>query len=211
MDALDRRLRKSSNLWIERQATIHVARPPSLGVARHRLPGTIHTQIQQLIENSKLKLLPSYYSWRVWRKWFAYFKNPKEKRTTGRKVACCKSYQLYRTTDRHYEIQFTFFQNLIKRELILADDMRLGIHANVEGSIIQKTEDLPDNFFTLGSLLKGRLWESTAVPELRNQAKQLAELLIRKINFYNFRGALYLCCTISLMLLLDSELFSCTK
>ena len=34
-----------------------------------------------------------------------------------------------------------------------------------------------DGFFVLGPLRKGRLWENTAVPELRVEAEQLARRL----------------------------------
>jgi len=38
-----------------------------------------------------------------------------------------------------------------------------------------KTED---ELYTLGSLRKGRLWESIAVPEIRVQVVELADLLL---------------------------------
>ena len=36
--------------------------------------------------------------------------------------------------------------------------------------------------FTLGSLLRGVLWETIAIPEIRMQAKELAELMLKKIS-----------------------------
>ncbi|HNP49194.1 MAG TPA: FAD/NAD(P)-binding protein [Bacteroidia bacterium] len=150
------------------------------GVARHRLPGTIHTQIQQLIENGKLeiiagRILDAYEENGLLTLKIRRRKEQQEEKLHVARVINCTGPQTDIT-----KFNSLLFQNLIKRELILADDMRLGIHANVEGSIIQKDGRPSRQLFTLGSLLKGRLWESTAVPELRNQAKQLAELLIRE-------------------------------
>jgi len=56
--------------------------------------------------------------------------------------------------------------------------MRLGVEANPDGRILQKDGKPSSQLFTLGTLLKGKLWESTAVPELRMQTKKLAELLL---------------------------------
>ncbi|HNP99043.1 MAG TPA: hypothetical protein PKK99_08305, partial [Bacteroidia bacterium] len=140
----------------------------------------IHTQIQQLIENGKLeiiagRILDAYEENGLLTLKIRRRKEQQEEKLHVARVINCTGPQTDIT-----KFNSLLFQNLIKRELILADDMRLGIHANVEGSIIQKDGRPSRQLFTLGSLLKGRLWESTAVPELRNQAKQLAELLIRE-------------------------------
>ena len=39
------------------------------------------------------------------------------------------------------------------------------------------------NLFTLGSNLKGELWESTAVNELRQQANAIADIILAEENF----------------------------
>ncbi len=70
--------------------------------------------------------------------------------------------------------------NLLKKEMISPDDMYLGVHATAEGEVIQKDNTPSSQLFVLGSLLKGKLWESTAVPELRKQAKNLAGILLRE-------------------------------
>jgi uncharacterized NAD(P)/FAD-binding protein YdhS len=57
--------------------------------------------------------------------------------------------------------------------------MRLGIHASPEGKVHSGQTSLDGKLFTIGTLLKGQLWESTAVPELRVQAAQMAEFLLR--------------------------------
>jgi uncharacterized NAD(P)/FAD-binding protein YdhS len=48
--------------------------------------------------------------------------------------------------------------------------------------MIDKSGDTHTNLYTLGSNLKGELWESTAVPELRGQAESLATQLIEKFK-----------------------------
>ncbi len=69
--------------------------------------------------------------------------------------------------------------------LICADDLGMGIKANPsDGCIISLSGEHKPNLFTIGSNLKGILWESTAVPELSVQAKNLAALLAEKARLH---------------------------
>ncbi|MCY7362911.1 MAG: FAD-dependent oxidoreductase, partial [Ignavibacteria bacterium] len=80
------------------------------------------------------------------------------------------------------KIDDTLIVNLLKKGLIVPDEMKLGINALPDGTIIQKDNSISANLFTIGSALKGILWESTAVPELRLQAKNIAGELIRQLD-----------------------------
>lgn len=66
------------------------------------------------------------------------------------------------------------FQNLLKSGLVNACPMRLGFDATMDGKIISKAGSLTQNFYTMGPSLRGIIWETVAVPELRVQAKKLA-------------------------------------
>ena len=71
------------------------------------------------------------------------------------------------------------FTHLLQRKLIQADDLKLGIHATADGKILVDDKVI-ENLFVTGINLKSTLWESTAVPELRKQTQELADLLIEK-------------------------------
>jgi uncharacterized NAD(P)/FAD-binding protein YdhS len=60
---------------------------------------------------------------------------------------------------------------------IEADPLGLGLRAQSDGRLCRGTQPWP-NLFAIGSLLRGRLWESTAMPEIRQQARSLAEQLL---------------------------------
>lgn len=62
-------------------------------------------------------------------------------------------------------------QNLLARQLIRPDALSQGLEAAPDGT-------LGPRLYTLGTALKGMLWESTAMPEIRAQAQQLAALLL---------------------------------
>ncbi len=53
----------------------------------------------------------------------------------------------------------------------------LGIDATPAGAVIDEKGTTRTDLFALGSLLRGVLWETTAVPELRQQVKALSESL----------------------------------
>ncbi len=73
------------------------------------------------------------------------------------------------------------FRNLLKSGLIKACPMRLGFDATMDGKIINNSGRLTENFYTMGPGLRGIIWETVAVPELRVQAKKLAEDILKLI------------------------------
>ncbi|HMJ07732.1 MAG TPA: FAD/NAD(P)-binding protein [Pyrinomonadaceae bacterium] len=73
-------------------------------------------------------------------------------------------------------------KNLISRGLIRNDSLSLGLDATPDGRLIGKTGEPSDVLLTLGTALKGVLWESTAIPEIRSQAKALAESLLADLH-----------------------------
>ncbi|PWK85831.1 FAD/NAD(P)-binding protein [Fulvimonas soli] len=59
----------------------------------------------------------------------------------------------------------------------LPDPLGLGVQAEPDGRLRHDGEAWP-RLFAIGSLLRGTLWESTAMPEIRQQARSLAERLL---------------------------------
>ncbi len=64
--------------------------------------------------------------------------------------------------------------------MIEPDELQAGINADASTGRIIHDGRISNNMFTLGSNLKGVLWESTAVPELRVQAERMASVLLEK-------------------------------
>jgi uncharacterized NAD(P)/FAD-binding protein YdhS len=79
------------------------------------------------------------------------------------------------------KIERPLIKNLISRELIHADELRLGIDATADGAVLNSDLTPSDHLLTIGSTLRGLLWESTAVPELREQSSQMADRLIKEL------------------------------
>jgi uncharacterized NAD(P)/FAD-binding protein YdhS len=66
----------------------------------------------------------------------------------------------------------------MERGLIRPGPANLGIDAQPNGAIIDRDGASSDVLYTLGSTMRGVLWEVIAVPEIRVQAERLAHLLI---------------------------------
>ncbi len=70
--------------------------------------------------------------------------------------------------------------NLLARGLIDHDPLALGLNALPDGSVCAYRAGPVGWLYTIGAPLKGVLWECTAVPEIRVQARALAERLLKE-------------------------------
>jgi len=78
--------------------------------------------------------------------------------------------------------QHPLFIHLLARGLIDHDPLALGINALPTGEVVRYRGEPLGRIFTLGAPLKGVLWESTAVREIREQARALADTLLASID-----------------------------
>ncbi len=69
-------------------------------------------------------------------------------------------------------------QNLLRRGLIVPDEMEMGVRMDPDHTLVDATGKCSPTFMALGPLLRGTLWETIAVPELRGQAMRVAETLL---------------------------------
>jgi uncharacterized NAD(P)/FAD-binding protein YdhS len=72
----------------------------------------------------------------------------------------------------------TLLQNLLKRGLIAPDETEMGVRVDADHVAIDRDGERSPVLLALGPLLKGTLWETVAVPELRGQARRVAEALL---------------------------------
>jgi len=76
------------------------------------------------------------------------------------------------------ELDSPLVKNLLARGSIKCDDLRFGLDATPDGHLNSANGEQSELLYTLGTALKGVLWESTAIPEIRTQARDLARKLI---------------------------------
>ena len=149
------------------------------GVARHRIPLNSYDKLQQMRINSKLHVISG--EIRAMEEIEGHIEVAfinKRKNT----IECIGVSRVINCTGPESNIQLlqnSFLTSCLRKGIITQDSLKLGINACPETFHIYNAESkLQESLFTMGSTLRGILWESTAVGELREQAALLAKQLI---------------------------------
>ena len=71
----------------------------------------------------------------------------------------------------------TLIRQLSTNGHVIADPLGMGCEAEPDGRL-RHAGGAWSNFFAIGSMLRGTLWETTAIPEIRQQARSLAERIL---------------------------------
>lgn len=150
---------------------------------RHRIPLQVHKKLLEMNKHGKLEQ----YSGKLLNITEAnglvnvLFYDSKQKRETGlmvSKVINCTGPD----TDQ-MKVDKNFLKSCLLNRTIVQDDLKLGILADpVTFEVYDGFYHKHQNLLAIGSLLKGVLWESTAVNELRQQAVTIAQGLICKMR-----------------------------
>ncbi|HEY9659716.1 MAG TPA: FAD/NAD(P)-binding protein, partial [Allocoleopsis sp.] len=75
------------------------------------------------------------------------------------------------------QLNHPLIESLHKQHLIRFSPLGIGIETAENGALIHAEGQASKQLYTLGTPRKGTLWETTAVPELRVQAENLAQVL----------------------------------
>lgn len=183
IDSLRPRTQKIWQSLSDREKALFMARLRHLwGVARHRIPLHSHDKIQQLridgrlhINSGKIINMEEFDDCIK----VEYFDRKDHERKTIKvsRVINCTGPE----TDL-MKLEQNFLKNCCLRGILKQDKFKLGIVTNTGSFQIIDADGQPHgNLFTIGSNLKGELWESTAVNELRTQAEKLAGELIKRM------------------------------
>lgn len=176
----------SQKIWknlTEKEKTIFMSRLRHLfGVARHRIPLHIYDKIQKLRIEGKLhiqsgKLVDILERNDVIEVTYFDKKESKLKTILVSRVINCTGPE----TD-FSKLEHSFLSQCIADGILIQDDLKLGLKTNIATYNLYSRENQEQpNLFTLGSNLKGELWESTAINELRQQAESLAKIILNKL------------------------------
>jgi len=150
------------------------------GVARHRIPLHIYDKLQKQRIDDKLniragKLLDlneknGYVEAEYWNK-----KTQRNEYLEVSRVINCTGPE----TDIS-RMEGSFLYKCLCKGYIVQDEFKLGINADADTyQVLDKYGRKIRNLFTIGSSLRGMLWESTAVNELRQQAEKLSEVILK--------------------------------
>jgi len=71
---------------------------------------------------------------------------------------------------------------LVARGTIAPDPLALGVDSTLDGAVVDATGQVVDGLFVVGPPRRGTLWESTAIPEIRAQAAQVAAAVLERAS-----------------------------
>jgi uncharacterized NAD(P)/FAD-binding protein YdhS/uncharacterized RmlC-like cupin family protein len=155
---------------------------PLWDIHRHRMAPEISLMLQSMISESQLKIHAG--------KILEYKINEETKKVeisyldrVSKEVKIITASRVLNCSGLEFDfcqIEDPLLNKLLNDGTIKPDSLSLGFEASTEGALIDKNSKTSEVLFTLGPALKGKLWETTAVPEIRNQAYKLAELIKEK-------------------------------
>ncbi len=173
---------ETQRLWqalslIERRRFLRHARS-CWDVHRHRVAPEVLTAIEQLRQSQQLQFHAGRI--RAYRErhdsvYITY--QPRRDRTlvelrASRVINCTGPESDYRKLER------PLIRHLLTTALVRPDPLCLGLDTDAEGRLLDARGQASSFLYTLGAPCKGRWWETTAVPEVRGQAKALAQRLL---------------------------------
>jgi uncharacterized NAD(P)/FAD-binding protein YdhS len=151
-------------------------------VARHRMPPEAAEAIDELRGTGQLQILKGRLQKITWEEDIGfdvrYSTVGLEQYVHADAIINCIG-----SESRFDRIDSPLVRNLLDRGLIRADELRFGLDATPDGRLIDTDGEASEMLYTLGTALKGILWESTAIPEIRTQARDLAGKLISDRTF----------------------------
>ena len=79
-------------------------------------------------------------------------------------------------------VNSSLMNDLLNQQAVRPDPLHLGLDTAENGALLDGRGVPSDFLYTVGPLRKGNLWESTAVPEIREQAAELASHLTSRLQ-----------------------------
>lgn len=148
-------------------------------VTRHRIAPAIHARMTDALDTGRLRVIAGRIERLVPGEQHIDVvlrdADGNEFTQAGDLVINCTGPQL-----RFSETGLPLFDNLLRKGLVISDELDMGIQVDDDFAAIGEKGQSSNTLFAIGPLLRGSLWETTAVPELRRQAMRVAEVLLER-------------------------------
>ena len=154
---------------------------PYWEVARHRIPASTYNELQRLMSEGRMVLLSGRIGEAIERDVYVEVtytdRDSSEARTlrVDRVINCTGPGTVNRVQDE-------LLASLLDHDLARLDCLGLGIETGDFGAVINAAGQASESVFAIGPVRKASLWESTAVPEIRAQAKELAAVIEARLT-----------------------------
>jgi uncharacterized NAD(P)/FAD-binding protein YdhS len=151
---------------------------PFWEIARHRIPEKSATLLSQMMNAGQLELKKGYIVGATASEngiEISYYNETGNTQQIFQKVINCTGPE-----SNYWKIRFPIISDLIGRGKVKADELGLGILCTPEGQIINVQHKVEEGLWCMGPMRRAVLWETTALRELREQAAELAALIVEK-------------------------------
>ncbi len=152
------------------------------GVARHRIPLHIHDKLQQLRIEGRLHIISGNLIDIIVNEGhtIALFYDKRQKQTV--KLAVSRIINCTGPETDLLKLEDNYLKNALLKGILCQDELKLGINTDPDTfEVLNPKGKIQSGLYAMGSNLKGLLWESTAVSELRVQAEKIAEHISRNM------------------------------
>ena len=154
---------------------------PYWDVHRHRIAPEVGNIVQQLQDSGQLTIFAGrIQDYQTDSEHIAVTVSPRHTTetmtlTVGRVISCTGIQADYRSSP------LPLIVSLREQGLIRPNDLGLGLDTAADGVVLDAAGNRSSLLYTLGTPRKGSLWETIAVPELREQAQFLAATILQSL------------------------------
>jgi len=149
---------------------------PYWEIARHRIPASTYHELERLMSSNRMILLSGRINEAVEREDCVEVTYC-ERETSETKVLYVQQVINCTGPGTVSRVQDELLANLLDHKLARLDPLGFGVETGHDGALIGANGESSGVIFSIGPVRKASLWESTAVPEIRVQAKELAGLI----------------------------------
>ncbi|HEX4139919.1 MAG TPA: FAD/NAD(P)-binding protein [Candidatus Methylacidiphilales bacterium] len=169
---------KNFSLFEKRQFNRHFR--TLWNVTRHRIAPEIHHRLDEAMAHGQLEVLAG--RLRECTESDDTLTLRVEGRQGARKIEAAALINCTGPRERYIPSNSRLITNLVSRGLIEPDEMNMGIKIAPNFAVVDAEGRESSLLFAIGSILKGTLWETIAVPELRSQTFRVAETIARQLT-----------------------------
>ncbi|MEM7144630.1 MAG: FAD/NAD(P)-binding protein [Verrucomicrobiota bacterium] len=146
-------------------------------IRRHRIAPQIHARISDAIDHGQLEIIKGTVDRLEDAGTQITISLKNRDSLTGDLVVNCTG-----PMTRFSAIQSPLIQNLLAGGLAHPDEMDMGLQIADDFAVIDAAGNRSNLLFAIGPLLRGTLWETIAVPELRGQAMRVAQTILDELE-----------------------------
>ena len=147
--------------------------------ARHRMPSECAMMMEELIAAKRIKIVAGRMESIMMRPDNGFYISYQEHGT--KELRCIATEVIINCmgpAGNYNNIQNVLINHLLRKGILTTGPLSLGINCRQNGAIVDREGTVSDCLFTIGAPMKGVLWETTAVPEIRMQAHHLAQKIM---------------------------------